>query len=211
MRSYLVIALALVMGLSGCASLVSTDLDRSANFSQYRTFGWLPAEVKVKNPVYNSQLIDRNIKYAVEQEFAKRGIAQSQAQPDLLVKYHTFTEKKEQSYSNYSPYPFYGGWGMMPFRMGWGWPYYGYGAWGGPWGGNGFNREQTYTAGTLVLDVIDNRSNELIWRGSVEGDVDNVNRLQKQVDKAVQAIMKKYPVKPGDISDDVYPQQPLAS
>jgi hypothetical protein len=32
-----------------------------------------------------------------------------------------------------------------------------------------------------------------------------------QVDKAVQAIMKKYPVKPGTNSDDVYPQQPLAS
>lgn len=204
MRSYAVIVLALLVSLSGCASLVSTDLDRSANFSQYKTFGWLPAEVSVKNPVYNSKLIDRNIKYAVEQEFAKRGIVRNQAQPDLLVKYQTYTEKKKQNYSNYTPYsPFYG-WGMMPYRFGWGYPYY------GRWG-NGFSREYTYTAGTLVLDVIDNQTNELIWRGSIEGDVDNVNRLQKQVDKAVQAIMKKYPVKPGDISDDVYPQQPLAS
>ena len=62
-----------------------------------------------------------------------------------------------------------------------------------------------------MLDVIDNRTNELIWRGSIEGDVDNVNRLQKQVDKAVQAIMKKYPVKPGTAPDEVYAQRPFAS
>ena len=206
MRSYAVIVLALLMSLSGCASLVSTNLDRSANFSQYKTFGWLPAEVKVKNPVYDSKLIDRNIKYAVEQEFAKRGIARNQTQPDLLVKYHTFTEKKKQQYNNYNPYPFYGyGWGMMPYRWAWRMPYY------GGWGGGFNNREYTYTAGTLVLDVIDNRTNELIWRGSIEGDVDNVNRLQKQVDKAVQAIMKKYPVKPGVAPDEVYAQRPFAS
>jgi hypothetical protein len=206
MRSYAIIVLALLVGLSGCASLVSTDLDRSANFSQYKTFGWLPAEVKVKNPVYDSKLIDRNIKYAVEQEFAKRGIARNQAQPDLLVKYHTFTEKKKQQYSNYNPYPFYGyGWGIMPYRWAWGWPYY------GGWGGGFNNRNYTYTAGTLVLDVIDNRTNELIWRGSIEGDVDNVNRMQKQVDKAVQAIMKKYPIKPGNAPDEVYAQRPFAS
>lgn len=44
--------------------------------------------------------------------------------------------------------------------------------------------------------MIDQRTGELVWRGSVSGNVEDTARLQKQVERAVQAIMKKYPVSP---------------
>ncbi len=194
MKKYMFAVLVGILSLSGCASLVKTEVDNQASFSKYKTFRWLAPDIKVgKNPRYNSDLIDRNIRQAVEQGFAQRGILRDNAEPDLLVQYHTYTERKEQSYSNYNygPYYPYMGWGRMGWgRWGWGMPYYGSG-----WG-NGDNRSTTITEGTLVLDVVDARTKELIWRGSIQGEVDNANQLQRRAEKAAEAIMKKYPIAP---------------
>jgi hypothetical protein len=178
---YLLLAMILV-GLSGCAV---TDFDRSANFSKYKTFGWGKSDVKVSNPLYESDLINKRIKAAVEEEFAKRGIVKAEADPDVIVRYHTYTEEKERTSGGYPysyrffPYAFY------PFGFGW---------WGLP-----LVSPQTttqYTEGTLIVDIIDNRTNDLIWRGSVTGDVKDVSGIKKQIEKGVRAIMKKYPVSP---------------
>lgn len=149
----------------------------------------MKSEVKVgDNSKYNSDLINRNIKYAVETEFAKRGIEKmTKGQADFLVGYHTYTEKKQQTTSHYGSYP------SMPYLgYGWGWRPWSmmpYGGWGnGP-------RNYTYTEGTLIIDLGDNRTKGLVWRGAVEGDVDNIARLQKKIQKGVEAIMKQYPAK----------------
>jgi hypothetical protein len=174
----------LLLGFTGCAV---TDIDRSADFHRYKTFAWGKANVDVKNPAYKSDLINRRIKTTVEKEFAKRGIALNQADPDFTVSYHTYTEKKEQQRSggSYYGYPYFPR--FYPFG-GWGFPY-AYG-WGGP------AQTYTYTEGTLIIDVTDTRTKELVWRGTVSGNVNNVSSLQRQIEKGVRAIMKKYPVTP---------------
>jgi len=187
-KSFRWLALIGLLSLWSCAA-VNTDYDRSANFAQYKTFAWMNPDIKVgTNPKYNSDLINRNIQYAVETEFAKRGIMKDNTNPDFLVGYHTYTEKKQQNYGGYGyPYsPYFGGWGWRGFG-GWGFPYY-------PYGYGGYNSyPRTYTEGTLIIDVVDNQTKQLVWRGSVDGNVDNIARLQKQIQKGVQAIMKKYP------------------
>lgn len=50
-----------------------------------------------------------------------------------------------------------------------------------------------YTEGTLIIDVIDAKTNEHVWRGLVKGNVTDVKALQKSIDKGVKAIIKKYP------------------
>ena len=69
-------------------------------------------------------------------------------------------------------------------------------------------RESTteYTEGTLILDIIDVKTDELLWRGSVSGDVEDTSRLRKKLEKGIRAIMKKYPVTPDEpliVSPDV--------
>jgi hypothetical protein len=58
-----------------------------------------------------------------------------------------------------------------------------------------------YTEGTLILDIVDHQTDELVWRGSVSGNVDDVSTLKKQIEKGIKAIMKKYPVMPGERLD----------
>lgn len=181
-NTYIIVGLFL-LGLSGCAV---TDFDRSADFTQYKTYDWGKSEIDVSNPVYESDLINKRVRHTVEDEFAKRGIMKNERNPDFIVLYHTYTEEKQRTYGSY-PYanrflPF----GFYPFAFAWGYPYM---LMSPP-------RTSEYTEGTLMLDIIDRQSDELLWRGSVSGSVDDVSKLRKQIDKAIKAIMKKYPVSP---------------
>jgi hypothetical protein len=184
--SYATVGLLLLVATS-CAV---TDFDRTADFTRYRTFAWGKSEVNVKNPVHNSKLINKNIKTTVENELAKRGISRNDKDPDFMISYHTYTEQKQEATGgNYYGYPF------SPFRF---YPY-GFG-WGFPYGWNSTPRTITITEGTLIIDITDSKTNELVWRGTVSGNVDNVSNLEKQIRKGIKAILKKYPVTP---------QQPL--
>jgi hypothetical protein len=178
---------ALLFGLAGCAV---TDVDRTADFSRLKSFGWGKAQVKTENPVYESTLIHKNIRKTIAEEFAKKGIVYDQSNPDFLVSYQTYTEKKEQATGRHSHgYPFYYPFRFSPFAYGWGW--------GFPYGsGYGSASSYIYTAGTLIIDIADAKTNEVVWRGTVSGNVDNVAKLQKQISKGVHAILKKYPVQP---------------
>ena len=178
----IVLIVTLLFTMAGCAV---TDVDRSVDFNRYRTFAWGDSEVKVSNPKYNSDLINKNIKTTVENELAKRGITADSKDPDFLISYQTYTEKKETVTGGipYSPY------GLFPFRFypygfGWGWFPYAYNP----------PRTNTFTEGTLIIDIEDARSKEVIWRGTVSGNVDNTKKLQRQIQKGIRAIMKKYPV-----------------
>ena len=180
--------------LNGCATLVETNVEKGINFNNYQTYAWLKPEINTgDNPLYKDPMINQNIRHTVDQEIQQRGLIENVTSPDLLIQYKTYTEKKQRNYSNgmYGPYMPYGlGWGRMGWN-GWGWGGYGYPYYGG--GYNGYNYQ--YTEGTLLLEFTDNHTHEVIWRGSIEGDVENTRHLNAKVEKAVHAIMKKYPVK----------------
>jgi len=180
---FLVAAIAVIL-----ASCAVTDVDRHFNVDRYHTFAWGPSEVQATNPLYKSDLIDRNIKKTIGDEFAKRGITYDAEHPDFIVSYHTYTEQKQQTYANNY---YYGG--LFPF----GWGYYApfafrYGPY--PYGFNNSYRNNTFTEGTLIIDVKDSNTDQTVWRGSVSGNVDNVKKLERQIQKGILAIMKKYPV-----------------
>jgi hypothetical protein len=114
-RNILIMLLAFVAFLSAC-STVSTNLDKSANLSSYKTYAWKEADVKADNPVYKGELIDRTIRENVERELSERGLRHDEQNPDLYIVYHTYVENVQRTYGNY-----YGGPAFY------GYPYYGYG------------------------------------------------------------------------------------
>jgi hypothetical protein len=56
-----------------------------------------------------------------------------------------------------------------------------------------------YEAGTLVLDIVDARSNRLIWRGwatnSVEDMLNDPDRMAKTIERAVSEMLRRLPPK----------------
>jgi Domain of unknown function (DUF4136) len=111
MKTSLKLALVFLLGTAGHRTFaqVTTDFDKTVDFGKYKTYAWLKNDIRVgNNPIYNSQLINRNIRENVEMELAKRDmvLASDTLTPDLLVSFHTYTEKKHTS-SGYSGGPAY--------------------------------------------------------------------------------------------------------
>jgi len=170
------LAMILTVGIS-LALTVNTDFDQSYNFSQIKTF-WVKIGTSWGNPLSEPRVIA-----AVEQEIASKGWtkAADEASANAEVILHGST-KQQQSLDT-----FYTG-------MGGGW---GYGGWGGMGMGTATTTSYTYTEGTLLIDIFDATSKELIFRGSATDTLSNTTeKNQKKVVKALDKIFLNFPPAP---------------
>jgi hypothetical protein len=78
------------------------------------------------------------------------------------------------------------------------WNAYGMGG-GIRWGGMATATSSTINVGTLVLDMYDPATKELVWKGSATKTLDpskDQEKNQKNLDKAMQELLKDFPPKP---------------
>jgi hypothetical protein len=188
-RSSLLAILALLVG--GCASSPNTfsNVDPGVDFNQYKTFGYFPT-LSTDKEQYQS-LVSNFLKVAVAQELVVRGLDHDEANPDLRVNFYINTQDKIKTRSvptagSYYDYrdPFYDPWG-------------GYGGMGGGYE----TRVDQYTEGTLNIDVVDSKTNKLVWEGSIVGRLTekDVRNMEKTVDEAVAAVMVDFPILGGSV------------
>lgn len=186
--------LALAAGLPACAPRVNVEQRDNVNYSRYHTFDFADTEVKTSgndNPLLRSPIAQDRIKQAIASELNKRGLRQVETNPDFLVTTHTFVEQAERTVYDTQPaagfaYPYavsYRG-GFLPVN---------YGYWYGP-SYYSQPRTQQYHEGTLVIDFIDRRTNNLVWRGSVADPIDDAGRLGSEFSKNAKDILDKFPV-----------------
>ena len=72
---------------------------------------------------------------------------------------------------------------------GWGWRRFGGGGFG-----DSTTTEQDYEVGTLVVDLYDTKTKQLIWRGSAEDTLsDKATKNEKNLDKGVAKMFKAFP------------------
>jgi len=175
--------LALASLLAGCATMkIQTEFDPTAPFPQYKTFGWLNVEPGPDQPpAIRSETARLNIKSMVEKELSKRGLTrvQGDASPDLLV-WLTGSKERRVEVATYG-YTYAASYA------------YGYGgiAMTAP-----VTEAHTYTEGTLLLDLVDARSKQLVWRGSATDTLDGSTASMSQVNEALTKILAHYPPKP---------------
>jgi hypothetical protein len=163
-------ALVMVALGTALAQQVKTDFDHHANFSQYKTYSW--QEIKPANSLW-----DARIKEAVDAKLAAKGWSQVDSGGDMAVVAiaTSHTEKTLRT--------FYDG-------MGGGWRWRGFGGMG-----EATTTEEDYKEGTLVVDLYDAKTKQLIWRGSAEDTVSNsAEKNEKNLDKGVAKMFKKFPV-----------------
>jgi hypothetical protein len=66
------------------------------------------------------------------------------------------------------------------------------------WGGMASATSSTISVGTLVLDMYDPTTKQLVWTGNASKTVDpssNQEKNQKNLDKAMEKLLKNYPPK----------------
>lgn len=170
------------LALGACAQTpVRTDHDPGADFASMQSFAWVtPAEARVEDPLLDSGLLARKIQHAAVTELTTRGYREAgSGEADFLVTYHTATrERIRDLYPTHSFHWQYG----RGFR-----PYRGFGV--------GFHHSpvQSIREGTLIIDVIDARSGELVWRGWSSGEVHPRRFTDEAVATAVRDILTRFP------------------
>ncbi len=181
--------------MSGCATIaIQRDYDDTASFDNYQTFSWIAAKntQDVPGPYRDDGLLDKRIKQAVARSLIDQGYTeQSQSTPDFYVVYRVGLEEKGYSYGFGYPY----GYGFG-YRYGFRRSFFGYGGFGYPYGGYGYGSQgavTTYTEGTLVIDIIDAKTNELVWRGAGVSTLGDETFDVKAINKAVEKILEEFP------------------
>jgi hypothetical protein len=178
--------------LTACASSPNTfsNADPAVDFSQYKTFGYF-STLSTDNAQYQS-LVSNFLKVAVAQDLVARGLDHDEESPDLRVNFYINTKDKIKTRS----VPTAGGY--YDYRD----PFY------DPWGGYGGmgvsyqTRVDQYTEGTLNIDVVDSKTNKLVWEGSVVGRLTekDVRNMEQTVDEAVAEVMVNFPILGGGAS-----------
>ncbi len=181
MKNLLILLLA--VGIASCSSVkVSYDIDKSVDFTKYKTYNY--SEDALKLPV---QELNRNRVFnAVDNELASRGLSKSD-DPDVLIDLHVRAEQKTEATATTTGTGMYGGYGG-PWR-------YGY--------GGGFSTTtidyDNYIEGTLFINVVDKAEDKIVWQGRGTKTVDEDASPEKRdanINNGIKSIFATYPVKP---------------
>ncbi len=149
---------------------VKTDYDRTADFTRYKTYSW--EKVQTQDALW----VDR-IKSAVNADLAAKGWTEVPSGGDVAIVAIEMT-RNQQSLNT-----FYDG-----FGGGW--------RWGGGFG-DSTTTVDTYKVGSLVVDLFDARTKNLIWRGSASDTLsDKSDKNIKNLDKGVQKMFEHFPPEP---------------
>lgn len=155
----------LCFGAAALAQEVHFDYDRSANFTSYRTYQWSDS----KTGRAPNQLMDQNIKRAVDEQLAVKGLRRVETGGDLQVSYQAAVEHEKQ----------FDGFGTGP-----------------RWYGNTHVSSSTIEIGKLVVNIVDPAKQQLVWRGAAEKTLDikkDPEKNYRNLQKAMAKLFKNYP------------------
>ena len=160
------IAMLFCLAAASFAQHVKTDYDRSVDFNQYKTYTW--ERVQTRNPLGAAR-----IKSMVNAALAAKGWSEVPSGGNVSL--IAIGVSQDQQTVN----TFYNG-----FGGGW--------RWGGF--GDSTTTVETYTVGTLVVDMFDTQTKQLVWRGSASDTVsDDSDKNIRNFSKGVQKMFKNFP------------------
>jgi|SRR5271166_5343563 len=133
----------------------------------------------VRSTGSEDQLIDQDIRRAVDEQLAQKGLTKVEKNADLQVIYHAAIHQEV---------------GVNLSGSGWG----GRGL-GGWLDGSIQGQSSTIPIGTLVVDLYDPARKQLIWRGDATKGIDlkkDPDKNYKNLQKAMAKLFKNYPPAP---------------
>lgn len=170
-----------VVCLSGCATkpYVATDYEASYNFAALKSFAVKSAKQDTKENILISPFTLSHIHSLVNSELAKRYQSVSEsASPDFYVTYHVVMEEKLEP-SAYDQMYGFGFWGRgyrYPSSM-----FYRPALDGGV---------RVYNQGSLIIDMVDAKTQQPIWRGVSEKRLGRGLSPQKQREILTGAVLE---------------------
>jgi hypothetical protein len=175
------VLLGLLVTVGSCSTVsYIQDWDTQRDFSAYQSFAWFerpPSQNRGQPPTEANSIVTNRIRRAVSADFERRGLVpEPVGEADIFVTYYLVLRARTVLHHS--------GWAFPYGRWGWG---YGWG-WGGGW-----TSARTFTEGTLVVDVLDGKRRELVWRGIADGAFRKPNPTDEQVARVVTRVLEGFP------------------
>lgn len=167
-----------VVSLLACSTVrVSTDYDPSTDFTSMSSYAWLDDRSGVADDREGiSSLLDRRIRSAIEAELGGKDLTRAdRGDADLLVTYRLSVETKIDVDTIHT---------SAGYGVGW------YG------GMSSHTVVSEYEEGTLLIDLIDAPSKQLVWRGTGEARVresPSPEQREERIRQAVREILASFP------------------
>ena len=172
-------ALLALLIFSSCSTVrVATDYDRETNFGTYKNFAFFKPGI---DKAEISDLDKKRILRAIDSELSAKGMNKTEM-ADILVSIFTKERERVNVYNN-------------SFGYGWGWHPW----WYGGYYGNHISRS---TEGSLYIDFIDAKTNELVWQGVGSSRLitsGNMEKKEERIREIVREIIAQYP--PGSVAN----------
>jgi Domain of unknown function (DUF4136) len=158
----------LLAAVSARAGL-TTDYDHNADFAHYKTYSW--GKIQTANGLWDSRVKD-----AVAAQLAAKGLTEVPSGGDVVVAARDAIHNEQQLNT------FYDGFG-------------GRRRFGGM--GTSTTTVDNYKVGTLIVELFDGTSKNLLWRGSASNSLSsNADKNIKSLDKNVQKMFEHFPPQP---------------
>jgi hypothetical protein len=180
MKKLFFLSIILITAVSCSTVKVSSDFDKTANFAAYKTFTYTDETLAM--PIDD---INRNrILNLVTSEMVAKGFTKSETNPDVWIDINIKTQTQQTATASTT------GTGGYGYRYG----RYGY---GGGFSTTTINYD-TYTDGTMFIDMIDAAKKQLVWQGrgtkTLEEDASQ-KRREENLAYAIKQIFTQYPPK----------------
>ncbi|MCB2205744.1 DUF4136 domain-containing protein [bacterium] len=175
-----IIVAAAILLLAGCSSTPvidnapRADFDRGTDFRVYKTYRWFDGPFMPDDPATKEETQYQTVRDAINVQLKEKGYEWRQfSATDLVLHVHSgmISPRQPDAWITYNWYkPWWGAYGPMADIS-------------------------RYDPGTLVLDVIDAKRTELIWRGLLPAVYDEDGSLiqPEKLPDRIAAMLKDYP------------------
>lgn len=159
---------ALGLALGAFALDVRSDHDSNVDFDAFERYRW------VDGTLADFPVVQERIESAVRAQLEAKGLSEDAAEPDVWVVTHAATENRVRL-------------DAQKFGYGYRWR---------NWGPTSVNFRDL-EAGTLVVDLVDAETKELIWRGisvdTISPKAKKAEKSEKNIFKATEKLFESFP------------------
>lgn len=160
-----------LIAFEGCAakSAVHSYVEPGVDLGRFHRFAWAPDEARATGDprLDNNEIVQTHIRTSVEKQLSAKGLQRSTSDAADLLVHYHASVAQRIDLSDREPMRCVD---CKPF---------------------------VYDAGTIVVDLVDARSGQVLWRGWSEGNIDGVvsdqRWLEDRIDSDVSRMFRRLP------------------
>ena len=161
---------------------VGADINPETDFNTYKTFHEDVRQLFTKrsNPILNSAITKKKVNAAISNVLESKGFVKDTKNPDIIFNFQTAVRNRQDVQTvNNNNAPVWGGYWNR-------------------WNNPAFNQTyvRDYEETTMIIDILDAKTKELIWQGWVIGEMNYTSEdWNRQIQASIARAFKDFPGK----------------